>query len=191
VNRHDSEERDADFTAFVEANGPRLLHTARLLTGDPHRAADLVQSSLERAYTHWGRIRGDDPYAYVRRIVVNQNHDWWRRGHGREQPTAELPPDGSAARDLAEEYARREQVRGLLGVLTSRERTVVVLRYHLDLGEATIAAELGIAVGTVKSTLARALAKLRAHPGLDPRVGRPESVHARSGPELPTGEARP
>jgi DNA-directed RNA polymerase specialized sigma24 family protein len=38
VNRHDSEERDADFTAFAEANGPRLLHTARLLTGDPHRA---------------------------------------------------------------------------------------------------------------------------------------------------------
>ena len=167
MNRHDSEERDADFTAFVEANGPRLLHTARLLTGDPHRAADLVQGALERAYPRWGRIRAENPYAYVRRILINQNHDWWRRGLTRESPTADLPSDGAAPQDLAEEYARREQVRLLLGVLTTRERTVVVLRYHLDLPEAAIAAELGIALGTVKSTLSRALAKLRSQPTLE------------------------
>jgi DNA-directed RNA polymerase specialized sigma24 family protein len=37
----------------------------------------------------------------------------------------------------------------------------VVLRHYFDLSEADVAAELGITPGTVKSTLARALAKLR------------------------------
>ena len=43
---------------------------------------------------------------------------------------------------------------------------MVVLRYFLDLSEEATAAELGIAVGTVKSTNARALAKLRVSPDL-------------------------
>jgi len=43
---------------------------------------------------------------------------------------------------------------------------VVVLRFYEDRSEADIADLLGIARGTVKSTSARALAKLRADPGL-------------------------
>lgn len=46
--------------------------------------------------------------------------------------------------------------------LTARERSVIVLRFWLDLSEAATAAELGVAVGTVKSTTSRALARLRA-----------------------------
>jgi DNA-directed RNA polymerase specialized sigma24 family protein len=38
---------------------------------------------------------------------------------------------------------------------------VVVLRYYCDLSEQDTAATLGIAVGTVKSTCSRALARLR------------------------------
>src|SRR5579875_1037644 len=47
-------------------------------------------------------------------------------------------------------------------VRTARERVVVVLRFYLELPEAQISEELGIARGTVKSALARALGKLRA-----------------------------
>ncbi|GAA3542776.1 hypothetical protein GCM10022263_32440 [Nocardioides daeguensis] len=55
----------------------------------------------------------------------------------------------------------RDQVVRLLAGLTERERRVVVLRHYCDLSEAAVAAELGIAPGTVKSALSRALAKLR------------------------------
>jgi RNA polymerase sigma factor (sigma-70 family) len=48
-----------------------------------------------------------------------------------------------------------------LGQLTRRERHVLVLRYYADLSDAQIAAEIGIAMGTVKSTSARGLRKLR------------------------------
>ncbi|WP_194899372.1 sigma factor [Catenulispora pinisilvae] len=52
----DPEDVDADFTDFVTAQGARLLRLAELMTGDPHRAADLTQTALERAYLRWHRI---------------------------------------------------------------------------------------------------------------------------------------
>lgn len=58
--------------------------------------------------------------------------------------------------------AARDVVLRALAKLTARERAVLALRFYLDLTEVQISAELGIAVGTVKSTVARALAKLRA-----------------------------
>jgi RNA polymerase sigma factor (sigma-70 family) len=62
--------------------------------------------------------------------------------------------------------ARRNAVLTALATLPRRERQVVVLRFYCDLSEAAIAAEAGIAVGTVKSTLARAMKRLRAMPDL-------------------------
>jgi DNA-directed RNA polymerase specialized sigma24 family protein len=53
---------DAEFTAFVTSNWPRLVRSAHLLTGDWHRAHDLVQSAMERCYPRWRSIRGD-PYS--------------------------------------------------------------------------------------------------------------------------------
>lgn len=164
MRRDGRRDRDAEFTAFVAACGSRLYRTAELLSGDPHRAADLVQASLERAYLRWDRIRAEDPVAYVRRIMVNQQYDWWRRRARSLEWLTAVPPDPAAPDDLAAHSAQRALVLGALGRLTTRERTVVVLRFYDDLSEAAIADEVGVAVGTVKSTLARALGKLRALP---------------------------
>ncbi len=160
---------DAEFSAFVVAKGRQLIRLAELLTGDPHRAADIVQSALERAYPQWHRITADDPTAYVRRVVVNQHRDWWRRRRNRELPTEPAPQERADPEDLSERHAQRSLVLGALAQLTARERAVVVLRYYGDLSHAQIADDLGIAPGTVKSTLHRALGKLRALPEL---VGR-------------------
>jgi RNA polymerase sigma factor (sigma-70 family) len=66
-----------------------------------------------------------------------------------------------AARRKAEEVALRQWLVGALGRLTLRERAVIIMRYLFDLPEATVARDLGITLGTVKSTSSRALAKLR------------------------------
>jgi RNA polymerase sigma factor (sigma-70 family) len=55
-------------------------------------------------------------------------------------------------------------VRGALGSLSDRQRAVLVLRVFDDLSEAQVAQVLGCAVGTVKSTMARAVAILREDP---------------------------
>ncbi len=152
------------FEAFVAARSRHLLHAAHLLTGDRHRAEDLLQTALTRAYLRWDRIDSDDPEGYVRRTMVNAHTDWWRKKPWREQSTDEVPdvevPDGAAAYDV------RDTVLTALATLSGRQRAVVVLRYYEGLSEAEIAAALGCSAGTVKSAASRAMAKLREHPGL-------------------------
>lgn len=154
---------EAGFRAFVEANGATLLHAARLLTGDHHRGEDLVQTALTKVYLKWGRI--DAPLPYARRALVNAHIDQTRRRWWGERPTDELPeqtsgaaaggPSDVAASDL------RDELRRLLAELSPRERSIVVMRYYCDLSEQDTARTLGIPVGTVKSSCARALARLR------------------------------
>jgi RNA polymerase sigma-70 factor (sigma-E family) len=167
VRHSDKESDDAGFAEFVAANTARLVHLAELLTGSPHDAPDLVQSALIKVYPRWARIEADDPTGYIRRVMINQQNDWWRRKRHKEVSlSAGGLPDRAAGGDLAVEQARRDAVLGALAGLTRRERQVVVLRFYCDLTEPAIAAEAGIALGTVKSTLARALTRLRAMPGL-------------------------
>jgi RNA polymerase sigma-70 factor (sigma-E family) len=149
------------FEVFVAAASGRLLHAGDLLTGDRARAEDLVQLALARAFLRWGSIRDGNPEAYVRRTMVNAYLDWWRRLRWRELPQ-EAAGQGPSVLDPAVDVVRRDAVQRALRVLTRRERAVIVLRYWFDLSEAQIAAELGIAPGTVKSTAARALVRLRA-----------------------------
>jgi RNA polymerase sigma-70 factor (sigma-E family) len=156
---------DAGFADFVAGNIGRLTQFAELLSGDPHRAADLVQEALERAYLRWHKVDLDDPYSYVRRIIVNQYRNWWNRRRSREVPI-ELVPEPSGPDDHASRHAQRDLLRRALMTLTIRERTVVVLRFYADLDVAAIAIEAGIAEGTVKSTLSRAMGRLRSYPGL-------------------------
>ena len=151
-------EADDAFAAFVAARSRHLLQAAHLLTGDRHRAEDLLQTALTRAYLRWDRI--DEPEGYVRRTMVNAHTDWWRRRPWREQPVDEVPEtpvaDGTAS------YDTRDAVLSALATLSPRQRAVVVLRYYEGLSEAEIAAQLGCSPGTVKSACSRAPERLRA-----------------------------
>jgi len=157
-----------DFHAFVVARTPALSRTAYLLTGDAHLAEDLVQTALFKAARHWGRIQGS-PEAYVRRILYTQNVSWWRSRRIKETalgsydaPTAHADPDLRLTLERA------------LARLTTRQRTVLVLRYFEDLTEVQAAEVLGIGSGTVKSITRQALGRLRVlSPELAGLVGGP------------------
>ncbi|GGB67549.1 RNA polymerase [Knoellia flava TL1] len=152
---------DAEFTAFVEGAQPRLSRVAVLLTGNRSSAEDLVQEALIRTYVNWGKVRPEGAYSYTRRILVNLNTDRWRRRHLEAVPgdLADDRASASAARAYATVDHRDDIVFELAG-LTARERSIVVMRYYLDLTERQVADELDISVGTVKSTCSRALARL-------------------------------
>ncbi len=159
----DSEE---GFVEFVDQRQRALQRTAWLLTGDWALAEDLVQTALARTWPRWGRIRRrDDPEIYVRRVMINTWASWSRRKWRGERPGADLP-DSAAPGDLAADTVTRIAVRGALGSLTDRQRAVIVLRVFDDLTEVQTAQVLGCAVGTVKSTMSQALARLRADRGL-------------------------
>jgi RNA polymerase sigma factor (sigma-70 family) len=82
------------------------------------------------------------------------------RRHLTEVPGVQVEPP----QENHEVLEDRDHLVRLLGRLTERERKVVVLRHYFDLAEVTVAAELGVSVGTVKSTSSKALAKLRSAP---------------------------
>ncbi len=152
-----------DFDAFVRSTSGRMLAFARLLVRSPERAEEIVQDAYAGLFRHWDRVRDEDPLNYVRRSIANATVSWWRRTPWRESPTATLP-EAHGVRDPYADVLERSRIGTALGRLTRREREVIVLRYFEDLSEADTAAILEIAQGTVKSTGARALAKLRRSP---------------------------
>lgn len=150
--------RDQEFTEFVREAGPYLYKTALFLSGDAHRAEELVQATFERSYRSWHKARAGEPRAYARRILLNLRIDGWRRSG--QELASNAVPTGSVA-GPADAVALRDEVMRALLLLTAVQRRVVVLRHLLDLTEDQTAAELGIPVGTVKSATARGIARLR------------------------------
>jgi RNA polymerase sigma-70 factor (sigma-E family) len=151
---------DADFRDYVTARGPSLLRAAYLLTANRADAEDLVQAALIKTYLAWNRIEDRGALdGYVRRAMINTHISWWRRRKVEEYPTDEIPDQAVA--DHAGRSDLQETLRRAVERLPQRMRAAVVLRYYADMTEAEIAEALGVSLGTVKSTVSRAVAKLR------------------------------
>jgi RNA polymerase sigma-70 factor (sigma-E family) len=151
---------DPGFREYVTARSRSLLRSAYLLTGNRADAEDLVQAALAKTYLAWDRIEDRNAIdGYVRRAMVNTHISWWRRRRLEEYPTDELPDravvDHSGNSDLA------DTLRRAVDRLPQRMRAAVMLRYFEDMTEAEVAEILGVSLGTVKSTVSRAVAKLR------------------------------
>ncbi len=148
-----SEVRDGDedeFSRFVHAQHARLFRTVYLLTGDYHRAEDVVQGTFERLYLRWGRVSGmDNPGAYARTVAINQVWSWRRRRSSGEVPAVQGVD--VAVPGPAEGVSDHDAVWSAVLTLPVRQRAVIVLRYYEDLTEAQTADVLGMAIGTVKS----------------------------------------
>ena len=155
-----SSTRHDEFREYVAARGPALLRAALLITSDRGEAEDLLQAALAKTYLAWDRIADRDSLdGYVRRAMVNTQISWWRRRKLEIYPTDELPDQP------VDDHTRRAELHDALdralSKLPRRQRIAVMLRYYEDMSEAEIAAILGISVGTVKSSVSRAMAKLR------------------------------
>jgi RNA polymerase sigma-70 factor (sigma-E family) len=152
---------DHGFGEYVATRSRALLRTAYLLTGNRADAEDLVQAALAKTYLAWDRIEDRGALdGYVRRAIVNTHISWWRRRRVEEYPTDEIPDQAVA--DHAINSDLQETMRRAIDRLPDRMRTAVVLRYYEDMTEAEVAEALGVSLGTVKSTVSRAVAKLRS-----------------------------
>ncbi|HXB48541.1 MAG TPA: SigE family RNA polymerase sigma factor [Streptosporangiaceae bacterium] len=158
---------DPAFRDYVRARRQALLRTAYLLTGNLADAEDLVQSALAKTYLAWHRIEDRSAIdSYVRRAMVNTQISWWRRRRLEEFPTDEIPDQ--VAVDYPVSTDVQESLRRAIDRLPQRMRAAVMLRYYEDMTEAEVAEVLGVSVGTVKSTVSRAVAKLRTDIELQP-----------------------
>lgn len=145
------------FGEFFQASWEPCLKAVVVTTGDVRLAEDQVAEAFARAWASWSIVsRHPAPRAWVVRTALNAGATWWRRRR-RESPlenydlgTADDPAGGL---DAALLRALRQ--------LPDRQREVVVLRILLDLDIETTAKHLGIAPGTVRAHLSRAISALR------------------------------
>lgn len=158
------ERPEASFREFVTARWPALLRTAYLLTGEHDRAEELVQGALVRVHRHWPKVeRAGSPDAYVRKVMVNLNTDWWRRLGSRERPAGlTAGADRPSTADPYASFELRDELWLALRELPARMRATLVLRYFEDLTEAETARVLGCSIGSVKSQTSRGLNRLGA-----------------------------
>ncbi|MFF9334402.1 SigE family RNA polymerase sigma factor [Streptomyces albogriseolus] len=149
-----------EFEEYVRTRQDALLRSARRLVPDPVEAQDLLQTALVRTYRRWETIEDKRlADAYLRRVMINTRTEWWRARKLEEVPTEQLPE--SRVEDATEQYADRALLMDVLKVLAPKQRNVVVLRHWEQMSTDETAAALGMSAGTVKSTLHRALARLR------------------------------
>jgi RNA polymerase sigma-70 factor (ECF subfamily) len=147
---------------------PRLRRYARVLTGDAHRADDLVQDTLARA---WEKRRlwqaGSDLRAWLFTIMHNVHANQYTLRQ-REYAMASLDADeGPAAgweipvRATQADRVELTEVFVQIGRLPVEQREVLILAAIEELRYEEIGEVLGIPIGTVMSRLSRARDKLR------------------------------
>jgi len=130
----------------------RLVRLAYLITGSQAAAEDLVQDTFMRVMSKLDAT--DEPGPYLRRSVVNACYSWHRRSW---REVREIDEDRMKPHQDTHPVEMWES----LSKLSPRQRTILVMRYYLDMTESDVAETLGCRIGTVKSTSHRALKDLR------------------------------
>jgi RNA polymerase sigma-70 factor (sigma-E family) len=137
----------------------RLVGLARLLVDEREDAEEVVQEAFARTWARLGRVHGD-PLPYLRRAVVNQSRGRLRRRRTAAAHRPDAGVDSESAESAAVRSAAASAVVEGLAHLPRRQRECVVLRFYADLTVPEIARSLGVAEGSVKSHLHRALTTL-------------------------------
>ncbi|MFI7296101.1 SigE family RNA polymerase sigma factor [Streptomyces sp. NPDC050121] len=165
MRRSRTRSRTDEFMEFAAARAGHLHRCASLLTsGDSHLAEDLVQETLSRMYTRWGRMsRIDNPAAYAQTVLVRTFITQRRRYSAAERPLAELPD--TPPPHSADDPALRLALLAALRELPPKDRAVVVLRYWEDRSVQETADALNVSPAAVRTRSTRALAKLRRQLG--------------------------
>jgi len=162
----------AAYEELVRMHQGIAFRTAFVVAGSAADAEDAAQDAFVKAYRALGRFRRGAPFRpWLLRIVANEARNR-RRSAGRREQLALRAAADAASGDAAPSpettllsAERREQVLAAVNRLPDEQRLTVGCRYFLGLSEEETAAVLGCRRGTVKSRLARSLARLRTDLG--------------------------
>ncbi len=146
--------RPRDFDAFFRQEADGIYRALAATLRDSELAEEAAAEAMARTFQHWRRVRAyDNPAGWAYRVGLNWARSRLRRRDVRRRLRPAAAVDEPAPFDPALHEALLE-----LGI---DQRAVVVLRCVLDWSQEQIAAALELPVGTVKSRLGRAVARLR------------------------------
>ena len=150
----------AAFGELVDAYGPATYRLCRAILRSQTDAEDAAQEAFIRAWRELPSLRDAAAWpAWLRRISVHVALDASRRNRLRVVKLGLLRPVGSTDHPVPE--TDQAELETAFARLSVDDRAVLVLRYYVDLEVPDIANALGIPLGTAKSRLHRALARLR------------------------------
>jgi RNA polymerase sigma factor (sigma-70 family) len=138
------------FEAFYHREFAGLVRLAMVLVDSQEQAEEVVQDAFASLYLRYSNVA--TPLAYVRASVLNGSRKVIRRRVLTRRLLGYPPADSEMVYNHVIDAIRR---------LPARQRAAVMLRYELQLTDAEIAETLRVPLGTVKSTLHRAIAQLR------------------------------
>ncbi|MEU2712202.1 SigE family RNA polymerase sigma factor [Streptomyces sp. NPDC007205] len=150
-----------EFDLFYTAAYPRLVGQLYALTGDYAEAQDVVQEAFVRAWDRRSSVLAGDqaPEAWIRTVAHRLAMSRWRRA----RRWWELVRGESAPLPVPEPSPDHVVLVAALRCLPEVQRNAIVLHHLCDLSVEQIAAETGVAVGTVKARLSRGRSSLAAH----------------------------
>jgi RNA polymerase sigma-70 factor (ECF subfamily) len=145
---------DGSFETFFAEAYASVFRGLAVAFGDPMLAEEAAQEAFTRAYTRWERVGSTERpagWTFVAAVRVA------RRRRRDLLGDIASPVDAQA---VADEVVDRVTIQAAIEELPTRQRVALVLRHYADLPLDDIARALGCAVGTVKSTLHAAHARL-------------------------------
>jgi RNA polymerase sigma-70 factor (ECF subfamily) len=143
-----------EIEAVYRARFPYFVQVATAIVGERELALEAVQDAFAGAVRGRRNFRGDGPLeAWIWRAVVNAAYNV--RRHAKER--VDVPVGHRNGYELRESSELGVQI----ALLPDRQKLALFLRYYADLDYRSIAAALGIEVGTVSATLSAAHTSLR------------------------------
>lgn len=158
-------------SSAILAEIPHLRRYARAMIGNRAAADDLVQDTLERAWSRLSQWRsGSDMRAWLFGIMHNLRVDQLRRPtlptHSIDEDDAEMP-----TRPTQTDKLEVRDIETALAQLPDEQREVLLLVALEEMTYAEISVALGVPIGTVMSRLSRGRERLRmAMDGWQPTV---------------------
>jgi RNA polymerase sigma-70 factor, ECF subfamily len=172
--------RSGDATAFralVDRHARAVFRLAYRMTGNEQDAEDVVQETFLKAYKNLDGFEARSNFgSWLHRIAANASYDVLRaRARHAEEPllegeeTWDVPASSPGPERLALSAEVDRRVARALRRLSPAERSAFVLRHYQGLSVEEIGAVLGCDAGATKSSIFRAVRKMRE--ALAPLVG--------------------
>jgi len=162
------------FNALILQYQTQVYNLAYQMLQDPASADDATQEAFISAYHGLEKFRGGSFRAWLLRIAANACYDELRRQKRRpsvsledfgDEMDEEANPHLADGGELPEESMQRDELRALLertmALLPEDQRMVLLLVDRLGFSYDEVAETMQVQLGTVKSRLARARARMR------------------------------
>jgi len=174
-----AQETPAEFVRVVLENRARIERFLFCLMGDRDAAQNLTQECFMRAYRSWADFRGESSHTtWLMAIAANLGRDYGRSGRYNfwkkllsrseeeyETAVSNLRADESPIEDQIDAKRQVADMWKRVELLPRQQKLVFTLRFYEEMSLSEIAEVTGLALGTIKSHLARALVAVRQGTG--------------------------